>query len=705
MAINRTYWCAFRGTVHRQDNFTGLWLNKSVPNQNIILNDIKSNPADGDKVYTVGTFNTIYYSADAGDTWTAANAVALNPSTEWHEVWPIDINTIVAVGSLGSFGYSIDGGATWTAPSSFPNTGALRAVHFLTPLIGVIGYEANVFRTIDGGVTWIPCNSNLPLASTVPGVIAQINGIHIDQSQQVIIVHGNTNIWRSTDGGLTFNVVYTYVHTIGSGSGNIFIAGGRHLTWYSDNELWGSGDFSEMVQSTNAGASWTLLRTSFPSLAPSATLAAHFHTMTDGFYSINEKLFVSADAGLTGTQTDTLGNTDFQINAVWTSVPGPCYNLLACGGRPFPLLVNNDLSLLVGQVVMVDGSCYTVQLAQSCQGSVTITTPITSFLDCCSCDPPTCYELRDCTGLTPVIVTNTNLANYVGQTVKVCEFTASPVLPIKGIVANCTNLNEKGFITQITGPTTGFYYESSSATIKPYTNPLLLSLNLGDQVCVNPVAPFDIVGSQTGNYTIQFFVGATPITSVIIVNVTMPIPTLQYFINQAITYPNTTITVNTFDIFNNLNVTVVINGTLPEEEALNVDVIALTTPTFPPTNTITEDFSGGCICYTVVDIGTGCNCTTPFLGTISGVFPDCECCLPPPIPPDPAPYEPTIPEIDKKTYLICESQCDIDANKSFASAMYELFKTDAYGMAPCCNININLAWIKKELSDLSKIKC
>lgn len=705
MAIKRTYWCAFRGTVHRQDNLTGPWLDKSVPNQNITLNDIKSNPADGDKVYTVGTFNTIYYSSNAGDTWTAANVTALNPSTEWHEVWPIDINTIVAVGSLGSFGYSTDGGATWTAPSSFPNTGSLRAVHFLTPLIGVVGYEANVFKTTDGGITWTPLNSNLPLTSTVPGVIAQINGIHIDQTQQIIVVHGNTNIWRSTDGGSTFTVVYTYVHVVGSGSGNIFIAGGRHLTWYSDYELWGTGDFSEMVQSTNGGASWTLLRTSFPSLTPSATLAAHFHTTTDGFYSINEKLFVSSNGGTTGTQTDTLGNTDFQINAVWTSVPGPCYNLIACGGRPFPLLVSNDLSLLIGQVVMVDDACYTVQLAQSCQGSVLITTPITSFPDCCSCNPPTCYELRDCTGETPVIVTNTNLANYVGQTVKVCDFQAGLVLSINHTnVINCTVLppTTLGFITQITGPTSGFFYEDTTGNILPYTNPSSFATVIGGGSCflIGP-GPTYTLQSAVGPFTymVQFFIGTTAITNPIPVNSSMSQNFLQYLITLNSLDPNIVLTVGYFT-FAGLNVQIAITGITTE-----TTVTATITPDFNGQSSITEEITGGCICYTVVDIGPGCNCTAPFLGVISGVFPDCECCLPPPPPPEEPPYEPTIPEIDKHTYKICETQCDIDANKVFASAMYDVFKSKAYGVENCCPFNINLIWIRKELSDLSKIKC
>ena len=121
--------------------------------------------------------------------------------------------------------------------------------------------------------------------------------------------------------------------------------------------------------------------------------------------------------------------------------------------------------------------------------------------------------------------------------------------------------------------------------------------------------------------------------------------------------------------------------------------------------TVTEDLIGSCICYNVKDIGACCDSTPPvFTGVIDSAWPDCTCCDPPPAE-EPAPYEPTIPEIDKHTYNIAESQCDIDANKTFANAMYDIFKTDAYGMESCCPRNFNQIWIQKELSDLSKIKC
>lgn len=382
-----------------------------------------------------------------------------------------------------------------------------------------------------------------------------------------------------------------------------------------------------------------------------------------------------------------------------------CYYLIPCvEGRPNVILVTNDLSSYVGQVIQILGVCYTVQVASTCEGSVTLNNPvITTFADCCSCNPPKVFELIDCSLQNQAIFTTTDLSFYVGKTVKICNFTASPVIPINGTAITCTAPNEKGFVTQITGPTTGSYYESSSGLIKPYLNNIAFPLSIGDEICVNPVSPFNVVSFQTGLFTIQFFIGTTPITTPIIINTVMPIPTVQYFIDQAIIFPNTTITVNTFDTFNHLNVTVNITGAITETE-LNVIVTPITNPTYPPTTTVTEDILGSCVCYTVSDAGTSCATFPPFTYTIDSFYDDCVCCDPPPVP-EPPQYVPTPPEIDKHTYKIPESQCDIDVKKEFAAAMYDVFKQKQYGVESCCNINPDAAWIKNSLSDLSKIKC
>ena len=401
-------------------------------------------------------------------------------------------------------------------------------------------------------------------------------------------------------------------------------------------------------------------------------------------------------------------DVEYNIVAIFDLAPPVCYELTPCPTNieQLPIIVTNDLSAYVGQVIGILGQCFTVALAVSCNGSITLNNPIiTAFVDCCSCNPPKVYELIDCTLENPSITTTTDLSTYVGQTIKVCEFISSPVIQIDGATVICAGADEKGFITQVTGPNSGFYYESSSALIKPYTNPLLVALVDGDQICVNSLSPFDVVSTAGNVWMIQFFLGTTALTNPILVNDLMPISTLQDFIDAEILNANTTIIVNTFDAFNKLNVTVTITDPVDETELTVLVTPPVTVPpAYPPTSTVVESITGECICYTVSDIGTSCTPFPAFTKVISGAFDDCECCDPPPSP-EPVPYIPTPPEIDKHTYKVTESQCDIDANKTFANAMYDIFKTDAYGLESCCPRNFNQIWIQKELSDLSKINC
>lgn len=719
-ATTRTYYCGPDGFVRRLDNLTGAWSTVSVPNTNINLNDIKTDPTNPDKVFTVGNFNTIYVSSNAGVTWVQPTGLYLSyPNTQWYEVWPVDSQDIVVCGDEGLVIYSNDGGLTFGPVPALPTPSgglesgkAARAIHAFGVSgsgIGVVGFEDLVFKTVNSATTWIPCNSGLPLVGSPSTGPVIINGVHIDVTGLIIVVHSNTNIWRSTDGGITFIPVYTYLHTITVGNPpvNVSIRHGRHLTWLNDNSLWGTGDYNEMVQSIDGGASWTLLRTSFPTFT--ACLAAHFYSQTDGFYSLSTRLLSTADSGLTGTPSDVIPVTEHWISAVWTGLPGPCYRLIICGGRPFPIIVNDDLAQYVGFVVEIGEECYTVQLSETCEGAITMfpggVPALPTFPSCVQCDPPDCFELIDCTNQTPVIITSSDLSDYEGQVIKICNFKSNLNTPLTYESGSCPIIPGvfSGTVSQVTGPTSGYYYNFSAAPGNLYTNPTAIPLVQGNAICLVVGLPPSIQAVQPAIvYTIQFFIGTTPITNPIFINETLTILQVQFIINQEVIFPLTYITVlpnfsNTFevDVFINTPIT---------ETVLTMTI----SPDLNSQLSFTAPITGECICYTVTNIGPCIferDPPPPLPDIISGVFPDCECCLGPPPPEPEPPYEPTIPEIDKGTYRICESECDIENNKLFASAMYDKFKTDAYGMENCCPRNFDKIWIRKELSDLSKIKC
>jgi hypothetical protein len=112
------------------------------------------------------------------------------------------------------------------------------------------------------------------------------------------------------------------------------------------------------------------------------------------------------------------------------------------------------------------------------------------------------------------------------------------------------------------------------------------------------------------------------------------------------------------------------------------------------------------ICFSVLGPyteDTGCPCDEY---TVVTAFPDCECCYP----------AENVNEIEccdipkytqkpfKKFYHIVDSDCDIRDNQKFGNSYYKLFNQIKNGIQNCCdNIDFEKLWIRKELSDYSKI--
>ena len=112
-----------------------------------------------------------------------------------------------------------------------------------------------------------------------------------------------------------------------------------------------------------------------------------------------------------------------------------------------------------------------------------------------------------------------------------------------------------------------------------------------------------------------------------------------------------------------------------------------------------EEYPGNC--YTVYGPYTeltGCPCDYVTVLNASG---DCSCCLggdPKP------PIERVIPKPVNVFYHITDTDCEIKDNSRFAENYYRLFTGLRYGIKNCCgDIDYEKLWLKKELSDYSRI--
>lgn len=106
-------------------------------------------------------------------------------------------------------------------------------------------------------------------------------------------------------------------------------------------------------------------------------------------------------------------------------------------------------------------------------------------------------------------------------------------------------------------------------------------------------------------------------------------------------------------------------------------------------------------CYTVygpyVEF-TGCPCE--YYNVTEG-FADCECCNGGPVtPPKPQAKQKPV----KKFYHITDTDCEIKDNTRFGDNYYRLFTGIRYGLKNCCgDVDFEKLWLKKELSDYSRI--
>jgi photosystem II stability/assembly factor-like uncharacterized protein len=439
MSTSRTYTVGNNGGVRKLVDLTGPWLDVPVGNSlpaaaTHALYDVETDPLDGDRVFVVGdgfdNTNTygIYGSIDGGNTWYIPGGNYqfndLAGRLTWHEVWVLDSNNIMVAGQNGYVAISNNGGLlfnlTTQLPLLPPVTGGktviptVWSVHFITPTIGVVGLDAHVAKTIDGGLTWSILNGGNVIFE-LPNQLVNGRGIHMSADQQTIVVVGETAIFQSLDAGVTWNNVYTFQQRQG-----------QHLTWINDLELWAFGNGEERVKSIDGGATWSILSSGGPG-GPDEP-AGHFYLNQNGFYNTDSTVLSTNNGALSGSVSEV---SPYNVFAIWTwYLDTVCYTLTSCDDTAAPILVNNDLSLNIGDAILIcpddvpdpdftECTCFIISTAARCIGSITLPTTNT-YSDCITCTP-VCYVLVDCTDVANFIVTSDDFLQYVGQIVKLSE--------------------------------------------------------------------------------------------------------------------------------------------------------------------------------------------------------------------------------------------------------------------------------------------
>ncbi len=281
------------------------WSNKKASAGTVRGSTIAQDGLDKNILYAV-TGMTLHKSFNRGDSWTDVGPIT-GGGTKANAFFVSPDNSnlmVVAVGSPDRIMRSTNGGSSWTTTISrdFTEYGVPLELDLDKPTDLYFGPEdGQMYKSTDFGATWASI-SNPGFRSPCDIQLVQDTGSSVIYVGDGITGAGQGQMFRSTNGGLNFSLIYT-----GSGSEIPMISASRINNAHGLATHWSSGG---VRRTTDTGASWTQVHT-----AGSAWGCDYAkddpNALVFGVYSGGQSYF-SLDAGATGTwQTVGLAGTNY----------------------------------------------------------------------------------------------------------------------------------------------------------------------------------------------------------------------------------------------------------------------------------------------------------------------------------------------------------------------------------------------------------
>lgn len=486
MSTTRTYYCGRSAGVRKLVDLTGPWIDVSLPPSipdatGQELFDVEVDPNDGEKVFVVGDAHCdknwygIAVSSNGGTSWQIPGGNYQNIVTgaavacyyKWVEISIVDSSTIYVCGVLSTITNkpvvikSIDGGLTFNVCSPLPSVVDgmdATSIHFVTPLIGVVGLNNHILRTMDGGATWLVMNNGQPLSSSnpfpnTPLQVGQITGIYISDDLGYIMGVGQNMIVETApvvlpnppaSSGVGQDSWQNNFYTASNGFSNLPL--GQHLAYIKnpvgppyDGTIAVTGLSSLGIHTNDRGTSW--ITTPAPGYDPTNNgfnrIAAHFYlalnaptySVIRGFYNKDNNVYYNLNGFDSGSESFS-ETSPYGVNAIWTwileDVQDPCYLITNCEGTVSFLATGNFAGLVSqGVAFTLPGypGCWTASISDTCVNPINFPV-IGNATTCALCvpDPPICYLLEDCAGNLPDIITDSFFGNNVGQIITLASY-------------------------------------------------------------------------------------------------------------------------------------------------------------------------------------------------------------------------------------------------------------------------------------------
>ncbi|MHC1736921.1 MAG: YCF48-related protein [Ignavibacteriaceae bacterium] len=209
---------------------------------------------DANNWYAVGLAGTFMKTTDAGANWyfhhTAAAPYATSTqSSNLYDAHFFNQSTGIVVGSNATIYKTTDGGVTFT-PVTHPaaTTVAFWGIHFYNANNGfVAGSSGTLLKTTDAGTSW---------TAVATGITTTWNDVFSSDGLKIYLPTTSGNIHTSTDGGATWATVSS-------------LAGGTTYTvnkvnFTDANNGFATGSASQCRKTTDGGATWSNVSTGLP---------------------------------------------------------------------------------------------------------------------------------------------------------------------------------------------------------------------------------------------------------------------------------------------------------------------------------------------------------------------------------------------------------------------------------------------------------
>jgi len=238
------------GTVTRAFNLKQTLVSGSVRGNSLCVSGV-----DNNTIFVV-LATTLYRSTNRGETWTQIGTISGGGTkTNAFYVHPADDNLmVVAIGAPDRIMRSTNGGATWTQTLAvdFTEYGVPLEMNGDVPNNLIFGPEdGKLYSSSDFGATWTTIST--------PGFRSPCDIQIVQDNNSVIWIGdgvtgiGSGQMFRSTNGGLTFSLIYT------AASSEIPMIAGTHLNPNAGfSTHWSAGGCR---RTTDMGANWPQVAT------------------------------------------------------------------------------------------------------------------------------------------------------------------------------------------------------------------------------------------------------------------------------------------------------------------------------------------------------------------------------------------------------------------------------------------------------------